>query len=85
MTRVAARATRFAERPVAVFGNLLPFEVLDVLVVFLTDVLDQLAPQQAGVSGERPRLRESLGIVDGVHDLQVAIVGAGDALGNLHV
>src|SRR6478672_4828952 len=64
---------------------LLADEVLHVLVVLLADVLDQLAAKQGRTRRERPRLRERLRVFDDVLDLQVAEIGARDALDYLHV
>jgi len=62
----------------------LPYQVLDVSVVFLADVFDQFAFEHRRMSGEGPRLGKRLGIVDHVLDRQMSQVWAADALGHFH-
>ena len=57
-------------------SHLLSHQVFDVLIVFLADVFDQLAPKQRRMRRERPRLREGLRVVNDVDNLEVTEVRA---------
>src|SRR5690349_3137934 len=71
--------------PMQPVAGLLPDHVLDIFVVFLADVFNELATQQARVRGELPRLGKRFGIFDGVLDLQMPEIGTPDALGHFHI
>src|ERR1035441_10503315 len=60
--------------------ELLPDQVLNIPVVFLTDVFHQFTLQQHRMSGERPRLCVSLRVVDGVFSLQMTEIRPEESL-----